>query len=186
MKIKNKSGAVWRENIEKFILYIVFLFYIFLLIKILLLSRVSLSEMFDAQRDVNRYVKLIPLHSIREYISGCTDALRKFSYANVVGNIIIFVPLGAYLSLFKKDKGRCKTLLFIFTVSFVVEVAQWFFNIGSADVDDIILNCLGGLAGIVGYKLLVFILRNEERAKFISSLEYSSALFILMKLIAPQ
>ena len=34
---------------------------------------------------------------------------------------------------------------------------------GASDIDDIILNCSGGFIGILGYKLLLFILRHEKR-----------------------
>ncbi|ASR49233.1 hypothetical protein B4V02_22280 [Paenibacillus kribbensis] len=30
--------------------------------------------------------------------------IKNFAFANVVGNIIIFIPLGTYLSLFKNNK----------------------------------------------------------------------------------
>lgn len=81
----------------------------------------------------------------------------------MVGNIVIFVPLGAYLSLFKKDKRVIKSLLLIFIVSLFVEILQGILAIGASDIDDIILNCLGGLIGILGYKFLLLILRDKKK-----------------------
>ena len=82
----------------------------------------------------------------------------------MVGNIVIFVPFGVYLPLFKNDKRVTTNLLFIFMVSLFVEIIQGLFGIGASDIDDVILNCFGGLLGILGYKLFLFILRDEKKA----------------------
>lgn len=152
-----KNGGIMnkRERIKTVFLYGVFICYILLLIKILFLSRISHLE----QRSIN----LIPFYSIMEYVSGSSANIRAFAFGNVVGNIVIFIPLGAYLLLFKNDKRVITNLLFIFIVSLLVEIIQGILGIGASDIDDIILNCLGGLIGILGYKLLLLILRNEKK-----------------------
>ena len=154
-----------RERIKTVLLYGIFICYILLLIYILFLSRVSLLELFSSQRTLYRSINLIPFKSIREYISGSTVNLQRFAFSNVVGNIAIFIPFGIYLPLFKKDKRVITNLLFIFIVSLFVEIIQWLFGIGTSDIDDIILNCLGGLIGILGYKFLLFILRDEKKVR---------------------
>jgi len=152
-----KNGGLMnkRERVKTVFLYGVFTCYILLLIKILFLSRVSHSEI--------RSINLIPFYSIIEYISSSSATIKSFAFGNVVGNIVIFVPLGAYLSLFKKDKRVIRSLLLIFIVSLFVEILQGILAIGASDIDDIILNCLGGLIGILGYKFLLFILRDEKK-----------------------
>lgn len=152
-----KDGGIMnkRERIKTVFLYGVFICYILLLIKILFLSRISHLE--------HRSINLIPFYSIMEYVSGSSANIRAFAFGNVVGNIVIFIPLGAYLLLFKNDKRVITNLLFIFIVSLFVEIIQGILGIGASDIDDIILNCLGGLIGILGYKLLLIILRNEKK-----------------------
>jgi glycopeptide antibiotics resistance protein len=144
-----------RERIKTVFLYGIFICYILLLIKILFLSRISHLE--------HRSINLIPFYSIMEYISGRSANIKAFAFSNVVGNIVIFIPLGTYLSLFKNDKRVISNLLFIFIVSLFVEIIQGLLGIGASDIDDIILNCLGGLIGISGYKFLLFILRDEKK-----------------------
>ncbi|MBU3134451.1 VanZ family protein [Clostridium gasigenes] len=144
-----------RERIKTIFLYGVFICYILLLIKILFLSRISHLE--------HRSINLIPFYSIMEYISGSSANIKAFAFSNVVGNIVIFIPLGTYLSLFKNDKRVKTNFLFIFIVSLFVEIIQGLLGIGASDIDDIILNCLGGLIGILGYKFLLFILRDEKK-----------------------
>jgi len=152
-----KNGGIMnkRERIKRVFLYGVFICYILLLIKILFLSRISHLE----QRSIN----LIPFYSIMEYVSGSSANIKAFAFGNVVGNIVVFIPLGTYLSLFKNDKRVITNLLFIFIVSLLVEIIQGILGIGASDIDDIILNCLGGLIGILGYRFLLFILRNEKK-----------------------
>ncbi|GFZ33612.1 hypothetical protein CSC2_41380 [Clostridium zeae] len=151
------------ERIKTVFLYGIFISYIFLLVKILLLSRFSLLEVFSSQRTVSRSINLIPFNSIMEYISGSTDNLRRFAFGNVAGNIAIFIPLGIYLPLLKKDKRILKNLSYIFIASLLVEIIQGLLGIGVSDVDDIILNSFGGLIGVLGYKLLLLLLRDEKK-----------------------
>lgn len=155
------------ERIKTVFLYSIFICYILLLIKIFFLSRVSLLELFSSQRTLVRSINLIPFYSIKEYISGSTAILKAFAFSNVVGNIVIFIPLGIYLPLFKNDKRVIINLLLIVIVSLFVEIIQGIFGIGASDIDDIILNCLGGWIGILGYKFLLFILRDEKKVRTI-------------------
>jgi glycopeptide antibiotics resistance protein len=146
-----------RERIKRVFLYGVFICYILFLFKILLLSRISHSEL--------RSINLIPFYSITEYISGSTANLKEFAFSNLVGNIVIFIPLGIYLPLLKKDKRVIINLLFIFIVSLFVEIIQGLLSIGASDIDDIILNCLGGCVGILGYRFLLLLLRDEKKVR---------------------
>lgn len=155
-----KNGGIImnkRERIKTVFLYGVFICYILFLLKILLLSRISHLE--------HRSINLIPFYSIMEYISGSTANLKKFAFSNLVGNIVIFIPLGIYLPLLKKDKRVITNLLFIFIVSLFVEIIQGLLGIGASDIDDIILNCFGGWVGILGYKFLLLLLRDEKKVR---------------------
>jgi glycopeptide antibiotics resistance protein len=150
-----------QERIKTFFLYGVFACYILLLIKLLFLSRISFVEPLNNQG--LRSINLIPFKSIMEFLSGGTENLKRFAFSNVVGNIIIFIPFGIYLPLLKKDKRVISNLLYIFTLSLFIEVIQGLLGIGTADIDDIILNCLGGWFGILGYKFLMLLLKDEKK-----------------------
>jgi glycopeptide antibiotics resistance protein len=162
-----KNGGIMnkRERIQTVFLYGVFICYILFLIKLLFLSRVSLLELFNSQRTLDRSINLIPFYSITKYISGSTANLKKFAFSNLVGNIIIFIPLGIYLPLLKKDKRVFTNLLFILIVSLFVEIIQGLLGIGASDIDDVILNCLGGWVGILVYKFFLLLLRDEEKVR---------------------
>lgn len=75
----------------------------------------------------------------------------KLFLRNVLGNIILFIPLG----IFSSDIIKNKTFIPIFFISLVVscsiEFAQSMID-RTADIDDVILNVLGGIIGYFLYK----------------------------------
>ena len=180
-----KNGGIMnkRERIETVFLYGVFICYILFLIKLLFLSRVSLLDLFNSQRTLDRSINLIPFYSIKEYIFSNSATIKKFAFGNVVGNIVIFIPLGTYLSLFKNNKRVITNLLVIFIVSLFIEIIQGLLGIGASDIDDIILNCLGGLVGILGYKFLLFILRDEKKVRVAITILSAIGLPVLLYLL---
>lgn len=172
-----------RERIETVFLYGVFICYMLFLIKLLFLSRVSIWDLFNSQRTLDRSVNLVPFYSIKEYIFSSSDTIRKFALGNVVGNIVAFIPLGTYFTLFKNNKRVITNLISIFIVSLFIEIIQGLLGIGASDIDDIILNCLGGLVGILGYKFLFFILREEKKVRVAITILSAIGLPVLLYLL---
>ncbi|RUS42224.1 VanZ family protein [Cohnella sp. AR92] len=156
------NGSI-RYRIETVFLYVVFICYILFLYKLLL--RVPLWDLFNSHRTVDRAINLIPFQSIKEYVFSSSATIKDFAFANVGGNIIVFIPLGTYLTLFKNNKRVMTNLLFIIVASLFIEIIQGLLGIGTSDIDDIILNGLGGFIGILGYKFLLFILRDGKKVR---------------------
>ena len=77
-------------------------------------------------------------------------------FLNIFGNVLAFMPFGFFLPVFS---GRCKkfwrTAFYSFELSLLVELLQLVFRVGSFDVDDLLLNTLGGMAGYGLYRLFV-------------------------------
>lgn len=62
------------------------------------------------------------------------------------GNVLLFVPLGFWLVLwYRWSVGRVTAVAF--ALSTLVEVVQWTTRTGNLDVDDVLLNTLGGTLG---------------------------------------
>jgi glycopeptide antibiotics resistance protein len=77
---------------------------------------------------------------------------------NVCGNVAVFIPVGIFLpTLIKKCKNLIFTGLISLEISLVVEIIQIVTRVGSFDVDDLLLNTLGG---VVGYLIFVWRTRN--------------------------
>ena len=69
---------------------------------------------------------------------------------NLFGNICIFVPIGFFLSgvLNNKKHIKIKIPLFCFIISLLIEIFQVLVN-RNGDIDDIVLNTLGGYLGCI-------------------------------------
>ena len=97
----------------------------------------------------------------RYYGIGVRTGAWKLFYFNVIGNIVVFVPLGLFLPrIFQRCRNLFVTALVSLELSFIVEVIQLVTRVGSFDVDDLLLNMIGGFAGGIlfwmhcGYKRL--------------------------------
>ena len=106
-----------------------------------------------------------------------------FAIFNVVGNIILFIPLGIYLTLLKRYKRIYVNILWIFSISLLVEIVQYVFGIGISDVDDIILNSLVCFVGIFIYKFLLSMFKNENKVKFIITMAAPICGFLLFSIL---
>lgn len=128
------------EKGKSFILYKEFFSLVFILYFLLLFGLVTNT---DVQSFSNNFT---PLKEILRYDFGST-----YFIWNVIGNIAIFIPFGFIVSLILNSKKISKPLLITLITSVTIEFVQM--EIGrSFDIDDIILNCIGG---IVGYLLFI-------------------------------
>lgn len=81
-------------------------------------------------------------------------------FRNVIGNIILFIPFGYLITDMIYEKANKINILITafltFITSLTTEIIQM--NIGrSFDIDDIILNFIGGVIGYIIFKLIHFI-----------------------------
>ncbi len=70
-----------------------------------------------------------------------------------VGNIVCFIPLGAYLVWKRNGHGVWRAVLTGLCVSFAIEVSQFVFGVGVTELDDLVLNTTGTLIGAVAMRL---------------------------------
>ena len=81
--------------------------------------------------------------------------------ANIVGNVVCFIPFGAILPVLnRKARNFFMILTLSFEFSLLVECAQLISKVGSFDVDDLFLNTLGGVTGF-----FIFTICNRLRRK---------------------
>ena len=95
---------------------------------------------------------LTPLKEIKSFLLSVwdNDALGSAARLNIFGNIIAFMPFGIYLPYTSESKlGFISTFLYTFSLSLTIELVQLITKVGSCDVDDIILNTLGGVIGYI-------------------------------------
>jgi len=90
----------------------------------------------------------IPFKEMFRYQIG-----SKLFFKNVLGNMIMFMPYGFFVSYFLKLKKTSSIFWLSILTSVTIETTQ--LQIGRVfDVDDIILNIFGALLGFVVYKVI--------------------------------
>lgn len=141
------------------LLYAVLTFYLIVLFGLLFMKARSFSS-----------INLVPFYSIGSFLFSDDKILRAFAVSNVVGNIVLFVPLGLYLSLFLREKSIAKNVLWILLISTSVEVLQFVFKVGATDIDDVLLNGFGGLIGIIAYHILLKYFVDTRKVKLVITL----------------
>ena len=87
-----------------------------------------------------RPIKLIPFVPTGE--AGASAPLE------VLANILLFVPFGLYLGLLAPTWRWWKPTAAFVVASLVLEATQHLLSTGSFDTTDIIINTVGGLAGV--------------------------------------
>jgi glycopeptide antibiotics resistance protein len=98
---------------------------------------------------------IVPFDTILAYFYQFDRLTISMVTDNFFGNIAAFMPFGFLLPLLVKKLTLYKVLALSFLFSLLIEITQLLFRVGAFDVDDIILNSLGG--GI-GYALVSIVL----------------------------
>lgn len=125
---------------KKIILYKELLMLIFIIYALCLFHVVTYQ---DVNFGTNNF---IPFKEIFRYDLGTPKFIK-----NIIGNIIMFIPFGFFASYFLKSKKIITPLILTIILTTTIETVQYY--IGRVfDIDDIILNIVGG---ILGYLLFI-------------------------------
>lgn len=102
----------------------------------------------------NYSYNLIPFKEIHRFIAHRDVLGAKAVWLNLAGNVAAFIPFGLFIIPVSGRKiSFWAAVLLTFDVSLCVEIIQLVAKVGSFDVDDLLLNTLGGLLGALLYKL---------------------------------
>jgi len=124
---------------------VVFITYLLLLVYLTLISQYFGRIWF------HRSINLIPFVTINRYIVSSNNYV--LSIINLAGNVIAFIPFGFLLPMVLKDKMHFLSILCcIFSTSISIEIIQYILCVGVTDIDDIILNVIGGILGYCLFK----------------------------------
>lgn len=82
-------------------------------------------------------------------------------FTNLFGNVLIFMPFGFFLPMASKYRSFLAAVFYSFALSFCVETFQLLTKVGSFDVDDLLLNTLGGALGYIVFMICAAIRRRH-------------------------
>lgn len=130
---KNKKPLI----LYKELLYLISIIYIMCLFYVVTFQDVSWSTSnFTLFKEMFRY-----------------EFGTKLFFHNVIGNMLMFIPFGFLISYFLKLEKPYSIIILSFITSVTIEVTQLL--IGRVfDIDDIILNVIGGLIGFLSFYIL--------------------------------
>lgn len=83
---------------------------------------------------------------------------------NILGNILAFAPFGFLLPILKKSYRHLIVIAFLSVLfSLTIELLQMYTKVGIFDVDDILMNSIGGVLGYIAFSILSFIIRRIQK-----------------------
>ncbi len=123
-----------------------------------LLSYIVLFAARRRNAHYNYQINFIPIkntiHTFFTLNINDKNEIHNF-YVNLFGNILLFVPFSIILITVFKIKNLKLVILWAMLLSTCIEITQYVFQVGYADIDDVMLNVAGALLGFFLYKLFL-------------------------------
>ena len=169
----NLKRDIFKTQRQIYVSMVVLGIYMVLLIWLILFKlQVNLGSLMHI-----RNINLIP-YSQSMIVNGQVN-LREIIY-----NVIVFIPMGVYISMFKPEWPLIRKVLPCAVTSLVLETLQYVMAIGASDITDVIDNTLGGIIGI-GVALLLARIFKDKTAAVVNSIGIavevlSCGLFVLI------
>ena len=160
MKFKSRPY----HNLLAILIWMILIIYVLVLFKVICMKYLDLSDLLARIGDSNAYrpYNLIPLVTISKYFMLEQMSLLRRA-GNILGNIYLFMPLGLLLPLVCRKANNIWIILFLsFILSIFFEAAQFALASGSSDIDDVILNTVGGMSGLLLFRLIRIFSKNES------------------------
>ena len=156
---------------EKIVFYKEFFNMLFIIYALILFQLLTNTEM-----NVSSGINIVPFTEILRYEVGSTQF-----YLNVIGNILVFLPFGYFVSSYIKATRVSHILLVTLITSFTIEFVQHYIG-RSFDIDDILLNVVGAIIGFLLY--IGFTAIKKHLPKFFRSDLFYNIICIILLVIA--
>ncbi len=153
------SQLPYQSKETRFFFWFVFLMYNAILIKIIVVKKIGffIQSLRQTWRHGGFKETAAPpnctiFKTINNYLAPNANKFEAF--ANVGGNIIIFIPFGILVAVLLRGRYKAiKTIILGFLLSTGFELFQLYTSCGNFDVDDIMLNTLGAVIGVVFWRV---------------------------------
>lgn len=161
-----------KDNKANKLTYAIFIIYLITLVWIILF-KLNVSFSFMGERSITLIPYIEPLFSH-----------DKINFGEIVLNVLFFIPLGLYTGVLYESWRISKKVFFFFLISLNFEVIQFIFGIGAFDITDIINNTLGGIIGLMIFKGIDKVFKNNIKAQeFINIIATVSTVLIVTLLL---
>ena len=134
------------RKVRKAIKWALFIIYIAVLIYIMFFA----EELGRTESSGTYRYNLVLFKEIKRFLNNSQHVGRMAVFLNVAGNVIAFMPFGFCIPLLTHNRRKFFSIfLGSFALSLTIETIQLVCKIGCFDVDDLLLNTIGGILGYV-------------------------------------
>lgn len=150
MKIARKR--VQKVSIKHFVWVLIFVFYLYLCLDVAGIGTIWQMERYARNKIIIEMVEI-------NWIPFSSEGVLTYLL-----NILMFMPLGFLLPLIWKNMRKgSKVFWTSFGFSFAIEFCQ-LFNIRVTDIDDLIMNTIGGMFGFLIWKMFAKIMKTDTES----------------------
>ena len=135
-----------------------FIFSLFIVYMSLLIGVTLFPLPIGIPHSYNSNINFIPFKSIHDTLTY--NSIKQI-IIQLLGNVIMFFPLGILLQFMNKPKKQIENLIIAVCLAFLIELLQLIIGLvvskylyRSVDIDDVILNTLGYLIGFAFYLVI--------------------------------
>lgn len=140
-----------KKETWRIVAILVFLAYLLLLAYLLFFS-----STYGRTIEMGYRYNLTPFLEIRRGLKHIETVGYRYVLVNIAGNVVAFMPFGFLLPLITERKmNTIKVFFFSLLLTICAESLQLVSRTGAFDVDDLILNTIGGVLGYWCYVLLL-------------------------------
>lgn len=163
---------------KRLVVALILLLYTAILIKVMVFKdvptiRIGQLMLNFGGTDTGHSPNFVPFKTILPYLFGFKGWI--IAGINLLGNIVLLVPIGFLTPLIFPNMTWKKTLVLALASGIIIELMQVVLHVGIFDIDDVILNALGVIIGYSKFILLAKWMREEK---------YKTIIFTMFLVIA--
>lgn len=137
---------------------------------------------------VRNYANLVPLVETLKMFKDNFMGLSNSLY-NVLGNVLLFIPLGFGIPLLFKNHNKLGKITFYgFAASLSIESLQYLTRTNFTDIDDVIFNTFGAILGFIIYNVFILIIERTKVINLIEKIQINykgSLIYLSSKILLP-
>lgn len=157
---------------KRLVVAFILIAYVAILIKVMVFKDIPLVRVGQLMlnfggTDGGHPANFVPLKTILPYLFGYKGLI--IAGINIVGNIILLVPLGFLVPLVYPNITWKKSLILAAAAGLCIEIMQVLLHVGIFDIDDVILNALGVMIGFWIFIILAKWIREKKYKTMIAT-----------------
>lgn len=162
------------KKVARKVLFLIFILYCLIVAYIVFFSR-GFRTQYTYLHYLKYFTNFIPFKTVHNYIHIYNKGFHTLAISNLLGNFLLFLPMGIFLPcVFKKLDRFWKVTLCVLCMVVCVEIMQFILRVGIIDVDDLIFNLSGAMIGYGIFKIpfvnkilkyIHFLDRKEEKTE---------------------